>query len=79
MPNYKFYLLLQKAFEICGELKSIGSLFVSTKEKIDAETLSNIHTRQGLTMSKLVIQLKTQALANANLALAALEQSRKTL
>lgn len=79
MPNYKFYLLLQKAIELCGELKSLGGLFLSTKEKIDAETLSNIRAKQEVTISNLVMQLKTQALADANLALSALQQSRTTL
>lgn len=77
MPNFKFYLILQKALEVCGELKSLGGLFLSTKEKLDNETLAEIRSRQEVTMSKLVMQVKTQALTDANLALDALRESRK--
>ena len=33
MPNYRFYYLLQKALELCTELKALGNAFLSAKEK----------------------------------------------
>ena len=33
MPNYRFYYLLQKALELCNELKSLGSAMLSAIEK----------------------------------------------
>ena len=32
MPNYRFYYLLQKALELCGELKSLGGAMLSAIE-----------------------------------------------
>ena len=40
MPNYRFYYLLQKALELCGEVKALGNAFLSAKEKLDAEAIS---------------------------------------
>lgn len=76
MPNYKFYLLLQKALELCGELKSLGGQYLSTKEKIDGETLSNIRARQETVVSGLVMQVKKQALDEANAALGGIRANR---
>ena len=76
MPNYRFNYLLQKALELCADLKSLGAQFLSGKEKIDSETLQVIRARQEVTMSNLVMQIKTQALQDANLALAAIQQQR---
>ncbi len=33
MPNYRFYYLLQKALELCGELKSMGGAMLNAMEK----------------------------------------------
>ena len=33
MPNYRFYYLLQKALELCNELKSLGGAMLSAIEK----------------------------------------------
>jgi hypothetical protein len=71
--------MVQKAIEACNELKGPGSLFLSNKEKIDSETLSQIRSRQDVTMSNLIMQLKTQVLTMANLALDALQANRATI
>ncbi|PVH70855.1 hypothetical protein DL98DRAFT_597442 [Cadophora sp. DSE1049] len=76
MPNYRFFLLLQKALELCGELKGLGGQYLSTKEKIDNETLANIRARQETVVSGLVMTIKKQALDEANASLNALHASR---
>ena len=40
MPNYRFLFMLQKAFELCAELKSVGEAFLADKEKLRAEAFS---------------------------------------
>ena len=42
MPNYRFYFLLQKALEVCNELKALGGAFLSAKEKGDGEALGRL-------------------------------------
>jgi hypothetical protein len=77
MPNYRFTYLLQKALELCSEVKSLGNAFASVKEKSDAETLSQLRARHESSIHKLVLEVKTLQLDEATKALEALQQSRK--
>jgi len=77
MPNYRFYYLLQKALELCSELKTLGNAFLSTKEKGDAEALSQLRARHESSIHNLVMEVKKQQLDEAGKALDALQQSRK--
>jgi hypothetical protein len=76
MGNYRFPLLLQKALELCNELKSMSSIFLSVREKRDAEALSNLRAGQEVVIAGLVMEMKKQGLEDANRTLAALQQSR---
>lgn len=78
MPNYRFYYLLQKALEICTELKSFGNTFLSIKEKGDAEALSMLRATQETSLQNLLMDVKKRQLDEANQSLDALQQSRKT-
>lgn len=77
MPNYRFYYLLQKALELCSELKALGNAFLSAKEKGDAEVLSQLRARHESSIYNLVMEVKKQQLDEAGKALDALQQSRK--
>ncbi len=77
MPNYRFYYLLQKALELCAELKSMGNAFLSAKEKKDAEALSKLRAKHETTMHNLLMEVKKQQLEEAGKSLEALQQSRK--
>jgi hypothetical protein len=77
MPNYRFYYLLQKALELCGELKALGNAFLSAKEKGDAEALSNMRATHESNIQNLVIEVKKQQLEEANKSLQSLLQNRK--
>lgn len=78
MPNYRFYYLLQKALELCGELKSMGNAFLSAKEKQDAEALSQLRAKHEITMHDLLMEVKKQQLEEAGKSLNALQQNRKS-
>lgn len=78
MPNYRFYYLLQKALELCAELKSMGNAFLSAKEKKDAEALSKLRAGHESTMHNLVMEVKKQQLEEAGKSLDALQQNRKS-
>jgi hypothetical protein len=77
MPNYRFYYLLQKALELCSELKAMGNAFLSIKEKADAEALSLLRAKHESSIHNLFMEVKKQPLEEANRAIDALEQSRK--
>ena len=77
MPNYRFYYLLQKALELCTELKAFGNAFLSVKEKGDAEAIAVLRATQESTIQNLIMEVKKQQLDEANKSLDALQQSRK--
>jgi len=76
-PNYRFYYLLQKALEMCAELKALGSTFLSIKEKGDAEALAQLRAKHESSIQNLVMAVRKQQLDEASKALDALQQSRK--
>jgi hypothetical protein len=77
MPNYRFYYLLQKALELCAELKSLGNAFLSAKEKEDGEAISKLRAKHESSIHNLVMEVKKQQLEEAQKSVEALQQSRK--
>jgi hypothetical protein len=77
MPNYRFYYLLQKALELCTELKSLGNAFLSAKEKGDAEALSKLRARHETSIHNLVMEVRKQQLEESQSSLTALQQNRQ--
>lgn len=77
MPNYRFYYLLQKALELCNELKSLGGAMLSAIEKKDNETIAVIRARHEGTMNNLVMEIKKLQLEEAQKSLDSLKQNRK--
>jgi hypothetical protein len=78
MPNYRFYYLLQKALELCGELKSLGSATLSAIEKKDNEMLAVIRARHEGVMQNLIMEIKKKQVEEAQKSLDGLVQNRKT-
>ncbi|EHK19265.1 uncharacterized protein TRIVIDRAFT_172252 [Trichoderma virens Gv29-8] len=79
MPNYRFQYLLQKALELCIELKSMGQTLLSIKEKKDTEALANLRARQDIVIQSLMIEAKKIAKTEAESSIDALLESRKGL
>jgi hypothetical protein len=77
MPNYRFYFLLQKALELCSELKTLGNTFLSTKEKGDGEALSRLRAKHESSIQNLVMEVRKQQLEESQKSLEALQQNRK--
>jgi hypothetical protein len=77
MPNYRFQYLLQKALEMCGELKSMGSTLLSIKERKDTEALANLRARQDNVIQSLMIEAKNIAKKEAESSIDALLEIRK--
>ena len=76
LPNYRFTYQLQKAVELCGELRSLGAGFLAAKEKGDAEALAQLRATHESSINNLVLTVRTQQLDEATKALDALQQSR---
>jgi hypothetical protein len=77
VPNYRFYYLLQKAIELCGELKSLGGAMLSAIEKKDNEMISLIRAKHESGMHNLVMEIKKLQLSEAQQSLDGLRQNRK--
>lgn len=65
MPNYRFVYLLQKALELCAELKASSNSFLGIKEKRDGEALTLLKGQQDSALQNLVMQLRTMQLDEA--------------
>jgi Tc toxin complex TcA C-terminal TcB-binding domain/Neuraminidase-like domain len=76
MPNYRFYFLLQKALEVCNELKALGAAFLSAKEKGDGEALARLRAAHETSIQNLVMEVRKQQVDEAQKSLEALQQSR---
>lgn len=58
MPLYRFNFMIQKALELCNEVKSLGAAMLSALEKKDAEAFTLLRTSHELTMMDAVRNLK---------------------
>jgi hypothetical protein len=77
MPNYRFYYLLQKAFELCNELKSLGGSMLSAIEKKDNEAIVLLRARHEGTMNNMMMDIKKLQLEESQKSLDSLYQNRK--
>jgi hypothetical protein len=76
LPRFRFSYLLQKANEICSEVKALGGQLLAALEKKDAEQLGQIRAGQELALLKLVRDTKQQQIDEALSAKVALEKSK---
>ena len=58
MPNYRFQYLLSKAYSMTAELKSSCDLFLSIKEKRDAEALAKLKSQQESKIQSMIVKVK---------------------
>lgn len=66
MPNYRFRYLLQKAFEMVQELKSLGGEFLAAKEKKDSHAYELIRLGHEHSINTLVMDMKKLNLVESN-------------
>ena len=79
MSTVRGPLLLQKALEICTEVKSLGTALLSALEKKDAESLSLLRQQHELNISKLMQDVKFLQWKESEAATEALLRSRTTV
>ncbi len=77
LPHYRFSYMLQKALEVCADLKSLGSALLSAMEKKDGEELAAIRAKQETEILKLVRFIKEKQQEEAIALKVALEASRE--
>ena len=78
MPNYRSLYILEKAMEICNELRSFLDSFLAIKEKRDVESLACLRAKQDSTIQNLVVDMKEMQKAEAVNSLEVLEETRNS-
>ena len=59
-PHYRFNIMLQKATELCGDVKALGAELLSALEKRDAETLALLRSGHEMELLKAMRDEKKQ-------------------
>ena len=77
LPHYRFVFTIQRAQELCQELKSLGSTLLSVLEKKDAEALALLRTNQEIKLLEANREIKAQQIKEAKHAKEALDESKE--
>lgn len=76
-PYYRFNYVLQKANELCNEVRGLGSLLLSALEKKDAEALALLRSGHELKLLEKVRDVKEAQVNEADESLQALQKTRE--
>jgi hypothetical protein len=77
LPHYRFNVLVQKAGELCGDLKAFGSAVLSALEKRNGEQLSLLRAQHETALLEKVEEVRQQQIEEASQNVAALRASRE--
>lgn len=79
LPHYRFETLVQKAYEVVGDVKSLGSELLSALEKKDAEELALLRSTHEMQVLTAMRAVKQRTIDEALAAKRALEASQRVL
>ncbi|MDX2072073.1 MAG: neuraminidase-like domain-containing protein [Haliscomenobacter sp.] len=65
LPLYRFNFMIQRAIELCNEVKSLGTAMLSALEKKDAEAFALLRSSHELVMMDAVRDVKNQQIEEA--------------
>ena len=74
-PYYRFTHMVQKALELCAEVRSLGAALLAALEKSDGESLSLLRATQEKNLLNAISAVKKAQIDEANANLAALNDS----
>lgn len=74
VPHYRFTVMLQKATELCNDVKALGAALLATLERKDAEELSLLRSSQEAELLKAMRAAKQQQADEARHTLAGLQK-----
>ena len=77
LPNFKFHRLLERALQMCEQLRLFGKAFIRAKEKQDHEGLLELKERHTGVITGMVLDQKKLSKDESQKAMDALTQSRK--
>ncbi len=77
LPLYRFTLMIQKALDLCNEVKSLGASLLTALEKKDAEAMALLQSGQQINLLNAVRIVKTKQVDDANTSLSALNKTKE--
>jgi len=77
LPIYRFTQMIQKALDLCGEVKSLGAALLTALEKKDAEGMALLQSGQQINVLNAVRIVKTKQVDDANSSLQALTKTKE--
>lgn len=79
LPAYRFNVMVQKAHELCAEVKSLGAALLSALEKRDAEALSAMRSTHEIRLLEAVREVRRQQIEEAERTLEGLQKSQDVI
>lgn len=79
LPNYRFQAVLQKANEICSDVKGLGGELLAALEKKDAEQLALLRSTHEINLLQAVRDIKLSQIDEANKNLDSLNKSKDVI
>ncbi|MBI4488142.1 MAG: hypothetical protein HY694_03575 [Deltaproteobacteria bacterium] len=76
LPHYRFNVMLQKAIDLCNDIKALGAALLSAIEKRDAEELALLRSSHELELLTAIKQVKEQQINEANETLEGLRKAK---
>jgi len=76
LPHYHFSVMLQKATELCNDVKVLGGALLSALEKRDAEVLALLRSSHELILLNAVREIKQKQIDEATNTWQGLQKSR---
>lgn len=77
LPYYRFSVMVQKAAELCNEVKSLGTSLLSALEKKDAEALALLRSSQEINVQQAIKIVKQKQIDDAQTTLEGLTKSKE--
>ncbi|TRX60188.1 hypothetical protein FNH22_09070 [Fulvivirga sp. M361] len=77
LPLYRFDYMLQRAYDFCNEVKSLGTSLLSSLEKKDAEELSLLRAGHQVQLLKAIRNVREKAIDEAKESLDSLKKAKE--
>lgn len=77
LPFYRFHVMLQKANELCNDVKSLGGALLSALEKKDGEALALLRQSHELKVLDAIRELKEKQIEEAKIVLDGLRKNHE--
>ena len=78
VSSYRYQYLLQKANELCNEVKGLGATMLNAIEKKEGEVLSRLRATQENNLLQMITQIKERQILDAKVQLESVAKNRET-